>query len=138
MSNSWVEPTAIRQGWLLDEGLLPDDSKIEVWIDRAQVILQDAVAAADPLAAPLAQRVDADPAFKKRVGAVIVAMVERVLKNPSGARSITEVTGPMTDTVTYGGETPGALVVMAAELRSLGVRVKRRRQRAFSVPTSRG
>lgn len=121
----WATSTDLRDAWLLDPQDLPDDAALTLLIDRAGRYLLSL----DPR---LQARAQADPGLASLCVDVVVAMAMRVLTNPEGIRSVSETTGPMTRSVTYGGETPGNLFVTEEEKRLLGIR---RRQRAFSVPT---
>lgn len=131
----WADPQTVIDGWLLDADLLPTEKQIRIWIRRAQTLIEDTRRAVAPRSTSIAQRIETDRELAQTVSDVVVAMVERVFANPEGVRSAMDVTGPLTGSVTYGGDNPGTLDVTAKEMRRLGI--SKRRQRAFSVPTSR-
>lgn len=131
----WADPQEVVNGWLLDEDLLPDETKITVWIARAQKLVEDTYRIKKPNATPLSEKVAADPDLAETARDIIVAMLERVFSNPEGVRSAMDVTGPLTGSVTYGGDNPGVLDLSDTEARRMGI-FNRRRQRAFSVPTA--
>lgn len=123
----WATPDHLRAAWLLDDEDLPADEDLTALLGRAQRRLS----ALDP---HLPGRVAASPALAAVATDVVVDMVLRVLRNPEGLRTASETTGPITNSLTYGGDDPGALYVTAEEKRMLSIR-PRRRQQAFSVPT---
>lgn len=56
-----------------------------------------------------------------RVVKVTYNMVARVLRNPSGMRSLTRGAGPFQESVTMGGDEPGALYMTEQDKRELQV-----------------
>lgn len=121
-----TSPDQVRASWLLDPEDLPEDSIVRVLVARAERLLRG-------LDRGLADRAARDPDLTERIQDVVVAMVLRVLSNPEGIRSTSETTGPLTTSVTYGGDEPGGLYVSDAEKDLLGIRRGRRRQQVFSV-----
>lgn len=68
-----------------------------------------------------------------RVVRVVSRMVNRVLRNPEGLRTVSEGTGPFQGSTTYGGDNPGELYLTDDDRRDLGG--KRTGGRAFTVST---
>lgn len=54
-----------------------------------------------------------------RVKRVVARVVIRHLRNPEGLRSLSEATGPVTASVTYSGDDPGALAVLSEDIEIL-------------------
>lgn len=54
-----------------------------------------------------------------RVRRVVARVVIRHLRNPDGVRSLSEATGPVTASVTYSGDDPGALKVTQEDIEIL-------------------
>lgn len=126
----WATAEDVVDSWIGDD--VPDDpSLVERWIGRAERMLRREFPR-------LAERIESgtEPDLKDTTVDVVVAMVTRVFRNPSGHRSISGqgATGPFsgTDTITYGGDNPGALELLDSERAALGTDGGRRR-RAFSV-----
>ncbi|WP_156174966.1 MULTISPECIES: hypothetical protein [unclassified Leucobacter] len=119
---AWAEPKDVTDAWIGDDEPT-DTAKLTVWLGKAEreIIRQ---------VPDLQERIDAEAAeTPPRTGLladaidVAVAMVTRVFRNPRGERSVSENigTGPLTEgkTVTYGGDTPGQLVLEPGELAKL-------------------
>ena len=119
---SWATPADVTDAWIGDD--VPDDAvKVQLWIDKAERELRrrvpdlmariDAEAALEP---PLTDLVDT-------ARDVVVAMVTRVFRNPTGTRqkNSTTTTGPFSETVTetVGGSSPGTLEPTGDELAKL-------------------
>jgi hypothetical protein len=115
---SWTLPADITDAWIGDDA--PTDvDLIQTWIDKAERELRfrvtdlqariDAEAVADPPSTEL----------KDAAVDVTVAMVTRVFRNPDGIRQRNTTTGPFTESATYGGDVPGALVPSADEVAKL-------------------
>lgn len=68
-----------------------------------------------------------------RVRKVAARMVIRLLRNPTGARSIAETTGPFSGSVTHGGETPGEIYLTDEDRADL--RPASTGRRAFTIDT---
>lgn len=114
---SWTVPSDVTDAWI-GEGAPVDNTKIELWIGKAEREIRRRIP-------DIQARIDAEPGTDLLDAArdVVVAMVTRVFRNPTGIRSTNEGTGPFTTSITYGGDTPGGLTLTEAELASLqGVR----------------
>lgn len=115
---SWTTPDDVTDAWI--GGDAPDDdAQIQVWIDKAE---RQVRAEVPDLQARLDAEAELIPPSTELLQAtidVVVAMVTRVFRNPDGRRSVNSTTGPFTDTVTYGGDTPGELTLTAKELAKL-------------------
>lgn len=68
-----------------------------------------------------------------RIVRVVSRMINRVLRNPDGVRTVSEGTGPFQGSTTYGGDNPGELYLTDDDRRDLGGR--RSGGRAFTVST---
>lgn len=66
-------------------------------------------------------RIDDDSLPLIRVVKVTYNIVARVLRNPSGMRSLTRGAGPFQESVTMGGDEPGALYMTEQDKRELQV-----------------
>jgi hypothetical protein len=64
-------------------------------------------------------RIDDDSLPLIRVVKVTYNMVARVLRNPTGMRSLTRGAGPYQESQTYGGDEPGALYLTEQDKREL-------------------
>lgn len=126
---AWTTVGDVTGAWI-GPGVPDNSALIGAWIDKAERLLRSKVAG-------LADRVDADPVTEPdllgNVIDVVVAMVQRVFRNPEGVRQRQEGTGPFTGSVTYGGDQPGALWVTDAELALISVTGSNRG--AFTVDT---
>lgn len=115
---SWTSPSDVTDAWIGDDAPT-DTDKIQNWIDRAEREIRYRVP-------DIQDRIDAEgdevpPRMDLLEAAVdvVVAMVTRVFRNPSGIRQANETTGPFTTSMTYGGDQPGALTMTSDELRRL-------------------
>ena len=130
---SWATPADVTDAWIGDD--VPDDAaKIQLGIGKAERELRRRVP-------DLVSRIDAEgdlvPPVTELVDTardVVVAMVTRVFRNPTGTRqkNSTTTTGPFSETVseTVGGSSPGTLEPTSDELAKLQ---GRRNTGAFTV-----
>lgn len=107
---AWTTASDVIDAWIGDDA--PTDSnKVGIWIDKAEREVRVQVSdistriAADSTGDLLANTMD-----------VVIAMVQRVFRNPEGVRQVSEGTGPFTGSKTYGGNHPGALYLTDEEL----------------------
>lgn len=107
----WTTYEDVESRWLLDDDL-PDAGRVEQLIADAE----DAVLERVP---NIQERLDRDLVPVERVKRVVASLVIEVLKNPRGFRQVSTTTGPYTDSETYGGDSPGAMVLTDAQVRSL-------------------
>lgn len=122
-TNFAVTPEMIQAAWIGAD--VPDNiEKLEYWIGAAG---REILARVPSLPARLKN--DPTGALAATVTDVVVAVVTRVFRNPSGVRSLMQTTGPFTTNTTYGGDAPGGLELTAGEY----ARLAPRRSRAFSV-----
>ena len=104
---SWTTPDDVLGSWIGDDA--PDDALlVQRWIDRAErLIRREFPDLADRVASGL------EPDLTDTIVDVVSAMVIRVFRNPSGHRSVSgqETTGQFSgsNTITFGGNNPGAL-----------------------------
>lgn len=119
---SWTTPTDVTDAWIGNDA--PDDVvKIQLWLDKAEREVRRRVP-------DLQARIDAEAALVPPVTDlletakdVVVAMVTRIFRNPTGTRqkNATVTTGPFSETTseTVGGNSPGVLEPTADELAKL-------------------
>ncbi|AYD89673.1 hypothetical protein D5R93_05735 [Actinomyces lilanjuaniae] len=120
-----AEAQDVRDAWLLDVEDLPGEEALTRLVGRATRRLLG-------LDRRLASRLATDPDLASTARDVVVDMVLRVVSNPERIRTSSETTGPLTRSVTFGGDDPGGLYISDEEMRALGIR--RRRQQVFSAP----
>lgn len=127
----WATPQDVQNAWI--GGDAPTDTVgLETWIGKAERKLRRAVP-------DIGSRLTAgEEDLAENVRDVLVAMVTRVFRNPEGIRSTNITTGPFSENRTYGGDTPGGLVIEADELALLsGDAVRPRKAAAVDmIPTS--
>ena len=127
---AWAAPDDVIDSWIGDDA--PDDDLlIAKWIGRAERLIRREFPA---LAARIAS--GAEPDLAETVNDVVVSMVTRVFRNPSGHRSVSgqETTGQFSgsNTITYGGDNPGALELLDSERAALSLPGEKRGRRAYS------
>lgn len=119
---SWTTPADVIDAWIGDD--VPDDVvKLQIWLDKAEREVKrrvpDIQERIDAEAAAVPPRTDLLESAKD----VVVAMVTRIFRNPTGTRqkNSTVTTGPFSETVseTVGGNSPGVLEPTADELAKL-------------------
>lgn len=110
---AWATPDDVIGSWIGDDA--PTDRElVEKWIGRAERLIRREFP-------DLQSRLDsgAEPDLQETVVDVVTAMVTRVFRNPSGHRSVTgqETTGQFSgsNTITFGGDNPGALALLDEE-----------------------
>lgn len=115
---SWTLPADVTDAWIGSDAPA-DDVLVQTWIDKAERELRFRVP-------DLQARIDAEaeliPPSTDLLDAavdVVVAMVTRLFRNPEGIRQRNTTSGPFTESATYGGDMPGALVPTADELAKL-------------------
>lgn len=115
---SWTVPADVTGAWIGDDAPT-DTTKVQVWIDKAEREIKyrvtDIQTRIDAEGAEVPARTDLLETAKD----VVVAMVTRVFRNPDGVRQANTTTGPFTESVTFGGDTPGALGITDDELAKL-------------------
>lgn len=109
---AWTTTAEVVAAWI-GEDAPADAAKVAVWIDKAERLLRGKVP-------DLQRRIDngstVEPDLLGNAQDVVVAMVQRVFRNPEGVRQRQEGSGPFTGSVTYGGDQPGALWVTDSEM----------------------
>lgn len=108
---AWTQPSDIRDRWIGDLPLGVEDqyllTAIEDVEDQFIILVPDLV---DEFGASIPLT---------RVKRVVARVVIRHLRNPDGYRSLSEATGPVTASVTYSGDDPGALAVLTEDIEVL-------------------
>lgn len=118
MALLWTSPDDVRGRWVGGDPLTAEDAQIETLLEDAE----DTVLREFP---NLPDRIDA-PALVEgsipllRVRKVIARIVIRHLRNPSGQRQRTDMGGPFSQSVTFGGDEPGALYLTDDDRAELG------------------
>ena len=126
----WATSDDVIDSWIGDDA--PDDPLlVEKWIARAERMIRREFPA---IGARIASGLEPDLA--DTVNDVVVAVVTRVFRNPSGHRSVSgqETTGQYSgsNTITYGGDNPGALELLDSERAALALPGEKRGRRAYS------
>lgn len=115
---SWTFPSDVTDAWIGSDAP-SDDALVQTWIDKAERELRfripDLQARIDAQAVEVPARTDLLDAAVD----VVVAMVTRLFRNPEGIRQRNTTSGPFTESATYGGDVPGALVPTADEVAKL-------------------
>ena len=128
---SWTTPDDVIASWIGDD-VPTDTGLIQRWVDRAERLLRREFP-------DLQDRIDSgdEPDLEATVVDVVAAMVTRVFRNPSGHRSVSgqETTGQFSgsNTITFGGENPGALALLDEERDALRPPDAPRGGQAFSI-----
>lgn len=108
---AWTQPSDIRDRWIGDLPLGVEEqyllTAIEDVEDQFIILVPDLV---DEFGASIPLT---------RVKRVVARVVIRHLRNPDGYRSLSEATGPVTASVTYSGDDPGALSVLTEDIEIL-------------------
>ena len=128
---SWTTPDDVIASWIGDD-VPTDTGLIQRWVDRAERLLRREFP-------DLQDRIDSgdEPDLEATVVDVVAAMVTRVFRNPAGHRSVSgqETTGQFSgsNTITFGGENPGALALLDEERDALRPPDAPRGGQAFSI-----
>lgn len=123
----WATVEEIKERWPEEEeGPIPaTDNRIGILIEDAE----DTVLREFP---DVPNRIDAGTLPERRVVKVVARMVQRYLLNQSGVRSQTSGAGPFQQTITFGGDDPGALTLSDEDRRDL----TSGGSKAFSIDTT--
>ena len=126
----WATPDDVIDSWIGDDA--PDDPLlVEKWIARAERMIRREFPSI-----PARIVADAEPDLADTVNDIVVAVVTRVFRNPFGHRSISgqETTGQFSgsNTITFGGDNPGALELLDSERAALALPGEKRGRRAYS------
>lgn len=119
---SWATPANVIDSWV-GKNAPTDAAKVQVWIDRAERLIRRSL---PDLQARLDAEIETEPTttdLRDTVVDVVVSMVTEVFRNPEGMRSIQTATGPYSSSQTFGGDSPGKLVLSPADEAALsGIR----------------
>lgn len=129
---TWASANDFKESWI-GPNCPSDDSKIELWLARAERKVRRDVP--DIVGRLATVSPDHEPDLPETVRDVVVDMVTRVFRNPDQARTRASATGPLTGSVTYGGDNPGSLSLTAENLEDLAPPDEEPTgaQRAFSI-----
>jgi len=110
---AWATPDDVIDAWVGPDAAPDDEGQVSLWLARAERRIRAAVP-------DIQARIDAEePDLLENAVDVAVAMVTRVYRNPSGHRSVSgqETTGQFSgsNTITFGGNNPGALELLDDE-----------------------
>lgn len=108
---AWTQPSDIRDRWIGDLPVGVEDTYLVTAVEDVedQLII---------LVPELVDEFDASIPLT-RVKRVVARVIIRHLRNPDGYRSLSEATGPVTASVTYSGNDPGALTVTPEDIEIL-------------------
>lgn len=127
---AWTTAEDVLNAWIGD-GAPIDPAKIDTWIGMAERLIRREVP-------DLQARIDAEAEIVppvtdmlETVRDIVISMVTRVFKNPDGKRSMQSASGPLSESITFGGDNPGGLFLSDDERRAL--LGGRSGQRAFMV-----
>ena len=120
----WATPGDVKQRWL-DEDMPVQDETLQVLIGDAEDQIRASIPHVDDLIDSL---IPID-----RVTRIVVRMVIRYLRNPTGIRTLQETTGQFSGSTTYAGDSLGEIVFTDADRRELLGKGGTRGRRAFSV-----
>lgn len=109
---AWTTASEVIAAWIGNDA--PTDAAlVDTWIGKAERLLRSKVPT-------LQSRIDAgsttEPDLLGNTQDVVVAMVQRVFRNPEGVRTRQETTGPFSGSITLGGDQPGELWITDDEL----------------------
>lgn len=102
MALLWTSVEDVRGRWVGSDEFEAPDEKVSLLLEDAE----DTILSEFP---DIAERVERGEIPSQRVAKVAARVVIRHLRNPSGERSRSDMGGPFSQTVTYGGDDPGAL-----------------------------
>jgi hypothetical protein len=110
---AWTTADDVIDAWIGDDAPT-DANKVGIWIDKAEREVRVQVPT-------ITDRITADTTgdLLANTKDVVIAMVQRVFRNPEGVRQVSEGTGPFSGSKTYGGNHPGALYLTDEELSKL-------------------
>lgn len=121
---TWTTPSDVQNSWLGEPIELAEET-IKAWIAKAERKIRREIPNIDT-------RIEnEEPELLETLKDVVVEMLERKFRNPEGIRQIQETTGPMSGSITYGGEQPGQLYLTDENKQAL--MVSSERSHAFSV-----
>lgn len=109
---SWVAPDDVIESWV-GENPPTDVDRLQIWIDRAERLVRRRIPDLQPRIDLEADALEPVADLLDTARDVVIAMVTEVFKNPDGKRSAQSTTGPFTENVTFGGDNPGKLVLLA-------------------------
>lgn len=111
---AWVTAADVIGSWI-GPGAPSDTVLVDTWIARAERMVRRNVA-------DLQERIDAEAELippstnlLELTRDVVIGMVTAVFRNPEGKRSVQSASGPLSESTTFGGDTPGALVLTRAD-----------------------
>lgn len=108
----WVDAEQFQDEWI-GYDTPTDENLITAWLGKAERMIRQRVPG-------LVERIEAgEPDLLDNVRDVVIAMVTRVFRNPEGLRSVNSTSGDLAESITFGGETPGVLEILPAELAAL-------------------
>ena len=120
----WVTAQDVRSRLLTDDDFT--DEQLGVLVEDAEdVILRQLP--------EIPRWVDAGQVRVRTIQRVVSRMVQRVLRNPEGIRTISDTTGPYGGSTTFAGDNPGELYLSDDDRKELTPAGLGAGRRAFSV-----
>lgn len=120
---TWTKPAEVKARWI--------DGDVPVSDEVLAVLIQDAEDAITVAIPDCAERVLNGTIPPGRIARVVSRMLIRLLRNPTGIRTVQETTGQFSGSTTYAGDSLGEIQVTDADRRELLGKAAGRR--AFSV-----
>lgn len=127
---AWTTANDVIGSWIGD-GAPTDTVLVGTWIGRVERMIRRSVPDLQARLDDEAALVPASTELLDVTRDIVVAVVQRIFRNPEGVRTRQESTGPLAGSVTYGGSEPGGISLTGDELASL--RGSSGGQRAFTV-----
>lgn len=124
----WLSAQNILDDWVGDDLPACTTDTITRWIGKAERLVKREFPT-------LQERLDSgkEPDLEATVQDVISAMVMRVLRNPDGRRTTSKNAGPYSESITFGGDTPGTLFLTDDERHALALPGGARAGGAYSI-----
>lgn len=127
---AWATSEDVLDAWIGD-GAPTDLAKVDTWIGMAERLIRREVPDLHGRLDAEAELVPPVTDLLDTVRDIVISMVTRVFKNPDGKRSIQSASGPLSESITFGGDNPGGLFLSDDERKAL--LGGRSGQRAFMV-----
>lgn len=113
---AYAQPSDVRARWIAPQS-------VGQWSDETMTrLIAEAEDTVDSRFPELREKLANGEIPEIRVNKVVVRMVIRALRNPSGMRTIQESAGPFSGSATFGGDEPGELYLSAQDIEELAGR----------------
>lgn len=104
---AYAAPQDVRERWIAPQSI---GAFSDATIKRLIAEAEDTINAAFP---DMGARLSSGQVPPMRVNKIVVRMVIRALRNPSGMRTVQESVGPFSTNGTFGGDEPGEIYLSA-------------------------